>query len=429
VKKTKLRESLKSLVILLLAVSAVFLAYESRVFHEFVSGSAWLSSLAERFGAEPPAESRAGSSVESAAGAVRPVCAAITSELGARLGAAYDEESVGALFERCASLFGEALGSAAPPELCSEEEWRAALGRASFFLDYQVELPLRALPRWLGVSAATRNTDAASRFLVSLDEDENVLLYYYGRGVYARCTTASTAESLRQITAELLPNGAYFAFEGGAACKDVEPDTLLLPELTEKQAITRESLSLHTALREQAAAALGISVLSSAVYSERDGTQVYVSGSGTLRFQPNGWVVFTAAEGENEEPVPDEPELIDRACALLTTLRSSYTGEERLLFDGLSSEENGERILRFAWYVDGVRLRSAAGHAVRLRYAGGRLLSLEMELCRYTRTGEDCILLPPLQAAAIAGGLEPGSALRLVYDETEAGILPVWTAE
>ena len=52
-----------------------------------------------------------------------------------------------------------------------------------------------------------------------------------------------------------------------------------------------------------------------------------------------------------------------------------------------------------------------------------------MELCRYTRTGEDCILLPPLQAAAIAGGLEPGSALRLVYDETEAGILPVWTAE
>ena len=426
--KRRSLERLKTLLIVLLAASAVFLAYESRVFHEFVSGSELLGSLVGRLGGEAPAENGAAAASGSAAGAVRPVCAALTNGPGARLGAAYDEESVSALFERCAALFGEALGSAAAPELCTREDWQAALGRAGFFLDYQTELPLRALPHWLGVSAATRNTDVASRLLVALDGEGGVALYYYGRGLYARCATASTAESLLQLTADLLPNGAYFAFEGGAACENVEPDALLLPELAEKQPLTREVLSMHTALREQTAAALGISFLSSAVYSERDGTIVSVGGSGTLRFQPDGRILYSAAESEREEaPAPDAAELIDGACALLTDIRSGYTGEERLCFDGLDTEEDGRVGVRFAWYVDGARV--TGGSAARLRYAGGRLESLELELCRYTRTGEACVLLPPLQAAAIAGGLAPGSSPRLIYDETEEGLVPVWTAE
>ncbi len=426
--KKKLPERLKSLLILLLALSAVYLAYESRVFHEFVRGSELLSTLADRLGTEPPREGGQSGSAESAASAVRPVCAVLTNGPGARFGAAYDEESVSALFERCAVLFGEALGSATAPERCSREDWQAALDRPGFYLDYQTELPLRALPRWLGVSAATRNTDVASRFLVALNGEESVALYYYGRGIYARCETASAAESLRQLTADFLPNGAYFAFEGGAACANVEPDTLLLPELSEKRGLTREVLSMHTALREQTASALGISILGSAAYSERDGTQVYVSGGGTLRFQPDGRVLYNAADSERSGEEADAPELIDRACALLTQLRSGFTGEERLCFDGFAAEEDGTQSVRFAWYVGGVRL-AAAGDAALVRYRGGQLESLELELCRYTRTGEPCVLLPPLQAAAIAGGLEPGSAPRLVYDETEEGLNPVWTAE
>lgn len=426
--KRKGKERLKSLLILLLAALAVFLAHESRVFHEFVSSSELLQTLAERFGGESSAGIVGpGSTAETAARPAHPVLMALTSGLGARLGAAYDEAAVDELYERCASLFGEALGSAAPPEPCTREEWLAALERPGFFLDYQTELPLWVLPHWLGVSAVTLNQDTASRFAVSLSGEGSIELYYRGAKGYARCATASAAESLRQITAELLPNGAYFAFEGGAACEQVEPDTLLLPELSEKRALTREILSGQSALREQIAAALGMSALGGAAYSERDGTLVYVGGSGTLRFQPDGLVLFNRTDSGDGAPAPEDRELIDAACALLAELRGSATGEERLCFDGLLTEPDGSRTLLFAAYVDGVRV-GTEGHAARLRYEGGQLASLELSLCRYSAAGEALILLPPLQAAAIAGGLSPGSSPFLSYEETENGLVPVWTA-
>ena len=112
---------------------------------------------------------------------------------------------------------------------------------------------------------------------------------------------------------------------------------------------------------------------------------------------------------------------------MLSELRGSATGEEQLRFDGLLTEPDGSRTVLFAAYVDGVRV-GAASHAARLRYEGGRLESLELSLCRYTAAGETQILLPPLQAAAIAGGLAPGSSPFLSYEETENGLVPVWTA-
>ena len=84
----------------------------------------------------------------------------------------------------------------------------------------------------------------------------------------------------------------------------------------------------------------------------------------------------------------------------------------------------------FNYYIDGTKIVPRRGDGAAVVYENGRMVSLSIWMHSYSTTGEKADLLPELQAAAIAGGLEKSGSLSLVYyDEGNSVVEPVWIVE
>ena len=149
-KRMKVIEGIKSLLILLLICSAVFLA----------SRTALRGPLTDLLSPELNTNT-AGvyhlptQRVEMA----RPVrmAAAIPGEgRTLRYGVQYDPAACDALFQQGASLLVEALSSASQPREISREEWQRALTAApNLYFDFLGRLPLALLANWLSAPDCT----------------------------------------------------------------------------------------------------------------------------------------------------------------------------------------------------------------------------------------------------------------------------------
>lgn len=429
--KAKIKERIKTLVIIFLALSALFLAYKSTVFNELIASTELFARVSAYF---KPGGTLVGTVGNEGADtspmqAVRPVCMAVVNEIGARRGEKYNAAGLDNMYEKTVNIFGEALGSAALPEECGESEWRRALGTTGIFLNYEADVPIASLIKWLGLSAAAENNDSASSFIVAAHET-GVTVYYSSLEKYYKCSTAARAESLVSAAAEFLPNGAYFAYEE-EKCAGIAPYTLILPSDSEKYAVSSKSaVSGGEMIYERLAEAFGINVLGGANRTEKDGTMVFVASLGVIKLHPDGLLNYSAMEeqsGETEPPlsVSDE-KLVERTLEIISLLRSDLGGEERVILSSL--ERSGEKCsVSFDYYIDGTRIIPKSGRAATAVFQNGKLIFVDIWLRSYNITDERCVLLPELQAAAIAAGAETGSSLRMVYyDSGEDKILPTW---
>ncbi|MDD6189542.1 MAG: hypothetical protein PUB32_08205 [Clostridiales bacterium] len=433
--KRKISELLKSLAIVALAVNAVFLAYKSEVFNEFLAEAKLPAKLAAYFqsGKQPGGIGNTAGENGEAGMLAKPVCMAVVSDVGARYGAKYDAEQLTDVYEKTVNIFGEALGSAAVPEACGENEWRAALARPGIYWDYQVELPIASLVKWLGMSALNANSDYASRFAVVIGESGDVIVYYANSDGCYRCGTAAAADSLGGVLLEFLPNGAYFAFESEDVGKMVEPYTLVMPEVSSKYVLSAENIIGREDIRERTAELLGMNILGGASYLEKNGTMVFVGVSGILRIHPDGEVNYSATDydytADNADGVSDE-QIIERAYALVSGLRAGCSGSETMYFSGLEKSGDGRYVVSFSYFADGAMIVQRSGKAAAAVYEKGRLVSLDIWMRSYFQTEERATLLPELQAAAIAGGLQKNGSLKLVYYDDGGGtVQPAWTVE
>lgn len=431
--KRKLIEPLKSLLIVALAASAVFLAYKSDVFNEFFAEAALPERWAAYFGNDEQQSSAVGSDVEIGAGTVpaKPVTMVVTGDVGARCGIKYDEAQLNAMYERTVNIFGEALGSATKPEKCSENDWREALMLPGIYLDYEVELPVSALVTWLGMSALNDNDSFASRFAVVIDRSAAVNVYYADETSFYRCGSAAAAESLMTVMQEFLPNGAYFAFESEEVDEMVSPYTLVMPSISDKYILEPRNMMDEKGMRDRLADMLGMNILGGASYAEKNGTMVYVGVNGILRVNADGAVNYSATNYEYAEDElirdTDADELIERAFGIVSNIRAGYGGKEKLYVSDIEVDEDSCAV-SFSYYVDGTAIVQRSGSAAAVMFSGGRLVALDMWMRSYHASAEKATLLPELQAAAIAGGIDKNSDLKLVYhDDGTAAVQPMWT--
>ena len=432
----KIKELLKSFAIVVLAVNAVFLAYKSEVFNEFLAEARLPERLAAYLGKGDQTSSPGSSDSEGGEQEViaRPVSMAVVSGVGARCGAKYSETQLDNMYEKTVNIFGEALGSATMPEECSEQEWRDALSLPGVYWDYQVELPIDSLVKWLGMSMLNNNPDHASRFAAVISAGGGVDVYYANSDGFYRCGSAAAADSIGSVMLEFLPNGAYFAFESEEVREMVAPYTLVMPEISEKYVLEAENVIGRDDMREHTAELLGMNILGGASYSEKNGTMVYVGVNGILRIHADGEMNYSVTDydytdAENPAAVDDEL-LIERAYGLVSEIRAGYTGAEELYFSGLEKEGESRSSVSFAYFVDGAGIVQRSGKAATVVYENGRMVSLDIWMHRYSVTNEKAVLLPELQAAAIAGGLEKNGSLKLVYYDNGGGVVnPAWTVE
>lgn len=414
-KNKRMVERVKSLLIVLLSCSAVYLAVRTQM------PVALHSLLPNR-----TAESGSQTTQESRTQAAQPLRMAVTLRGGAeslRYGVQYDQEAQDILFQQMYSLLVEGLSSAETPAAVDEASWREALNTApGIYFDWQEPLPFSVLMGWLSVE--NEQLTGSVRRLVLTAQDGQAVLYYCGQGeTYDRAVCPMVDVSrLSEAVAGVKDNGAQFAFEQ-ETFDGLAPYTLLLGEnLTPKIYQASNPLEQED-VQDQVRQTLDFSDDSSVSYVTSD-EQVIRNGNDTLRLAADGsTVTFTAAaDGGSRYPVAGSGVYwaVERCRQLAVDTLGGLCGQARIYL--MSVEENGEESwqIEFGYLLNGVPVRlGEEGYAARFQVSGGRVNSFTLCFRSYTDSGTTSVVLPQRQAmAAMEAKGHQGEELLLVYLDT-----------
>ena len=290
-RRKQIVERIKSLLIVLLSCSAVYLVV-------LTQSIAVPSGLLSR-----PSTGGGGLAVADPAETARPLRMAAVIPAGGnevqRFGVQYSEADTADLFQQAYTILVEALSSANQLKEVTEAEWRQALSAApGLYFDWQGEVPLEVLDGWLSVENPML-TGSVRRMVLAAREGRVFLCYFdeMAGGYYACASDVVSASRLEEVVETLRDNGARFAFET-EEYSGLEPCTLVLGEPLSPAVYASvdplggsQSLS---GLQE----ALGFPE-SSASFSGA-GEQVIRSRNDTLRIGADGTVTYEpAAEGSD----------------------------------------------------------------------------------------------------------------------------------
>lgn len=406
-------EHAKSLLILLLTLSAVFLAWKTGLFQRMLPqrGSAYQ---------EEPA-----SHTSTYTAAAKPVNAAVTSAVGMIHGVSCNDEKMEGLLQSFRPVLGETLGSAGVPFQVDEEEWQRALEEPGLFLDYGNPVSLNVLARWFGTASAFDPEKRASRVLLSLTEEEEVKLYFLDEQGTAFCSdTLALGSALFTEISAYLPNGADFAMEI-KSLSSCDPYTVILRELPRLYAVYAEDAD-RDAVLHKAAELCRVSLSTNSSFQEQDG-MVYLGDTGRLRLEADGSLRYIASQRAEWGETPEEADQIELSRMIFAQLNTACGGIGELAYTG--TEQGAETTeYRFVYRVLGINVRLSSGAAGWTVFRNGRLEEFGFRPRTYLPSGS-VERIPPLQAAAAAGNLQPGSTPELVLSDpgSQVTIEPVWS--
>ena len=413
-KNRRMVERVKTLLIVLLSCSAVYLAVRTQM---PVSLHSLLPTRTTQSGSQTTQESRIQ--------AAQPLRMAVTlrgGEESLRYGVQYDQEAQDILFQQMYSLLVEALSSAEAPAAVDETSWREALNTSpGIYFDWQDNLPFSVLVGWLSVENG-QLTGSVRRLVLTAQEGQAVIYYCGQQETYYRAVCPMVDVSrLSEAVAGVKDNGAQFAFEQ-EEFDGLAPYTLLLGENLTPKIYQASNPLEQEEIREQVRQTLDFSDDSSVSYVTSN-EQVIRNGNDTLRLAADGsTVTFTAADGGSRYLVTSSGVYgaVERCRQLAVDTLGDLCGQARLYL--MSVEENGEESwqIEFGYLLDGVPVRLGdEGYAARFQVSGGRVVSFTLCLRSYTDSGTTSVVLPQRQAmAAMEAKGHQGEELLLVYLDT-----------
>lgn len=414
-KKKRVAEALKTVLIVALAVSAVLLARRTGLFDEFFASLS--RTLRQEQDSVQVSQTNTGE-------ACRPLAIMLTGESGLRCCVRYSDKSLDEVYEKLENMLGEALGSSSEPKPVSEDEIRDLLNKTGVFFDFQTLVPLHALADWLGSEMLHVNEDSATCVLLSQDDKGMVILCYIdGNRKAWQCETASTFAPLGAKISEYQPNGAEFAFENNNYL-ELDPYCIICPGEVEfpSAAITVPSVAeMEKVLLE----AFGLERYAGNSYPESDGTTVFVGDGETLRISANGEAVFRVTELYGNSDT-GQCEAIELARRVASKSAGVFAGDSRIYLSSFERLTDGGILAEFGYVIGGIRV--AGTEAVSVEIHGDKVTQAYVCI-RTSALGDSVTLLPQPQAAAIAQAEIPGGMLLPRYTECSEGLVPVWTVE
>lgn len=418
--KSRLIEWIKSLLIIALTVSAVWLASMSPLYIG--------SPLEERVKEWFAPEEETSEPVRRLAAATRPMAAAVVGSEG-RYGVQYNSAKVEDVFENFGPLLGEALTTETQPEPIRESRWKSALGDVGIYFDFGNAVPLTTLADWLREETGeTALTGSARRIVLASGDGENDVCLFWqdaGDGEFYSCATNLDRKlQLVPSVSGWMPNAAFFAFEDERyrACAAY---TLITD--AENPAVYTETISLTAANTEnvqQVLEGLSYSFASGASYAISGGTR-YTDGVNTFQLTDMGELTYHAAEpyfltspGEGETEIT---QYIETARQLVEDTVRKLCGEAELVLSSVE-EKDGVVDITFGYSLNGIPVfLSPNGWAAQFQMENGAVKSFTLYFRSYSNSGETASLLPELQAAAALGALKPKeNELILAYHDTGA---------
>jgi hypothetical protein len=406
----------KNVLIILLAVSALFLMSRTDYFGFIRLAPTWLSSVFGLFqDGSPDADAAEEGEIAGLTTASMPAAMAVTSANGGHFGVKYDGEALNEHFGRFSASLGIALGSSGDPAAVTEREWQKALSGEGVFFDYTEALPLNVLAQWLG--SPTMNSEAGlytARRLCLAKEGAGLTLFFISArdGQYYACKTLSLSSLDAQLKASS-PNGAYFAWESADTPAGLDPYILILEEMPTLHTLSVTNPFRDSLTGEELLTVFEMNSFTAIPYTESDGTVVYVEGDSSLRLYPDGTAVFRQSGGEILSAGGfGASDAVDMALYLAKAGVGAHCGAAGLYLSGLHYDpaSGGSYTVTFDYAVNGIPVLYGDAHAVSAVIRGGVVTRASMTFQKFTVTDGLESPLPMRQAAAIvseSGGGEP----------------------
>lgn len=419
--KRRLMEWGKNALILLLAVSALYLLTMTPLVQD--------SGLADLFSGKN--ESKEQEHTVSLSAAAQPSCMAVTGANG-RYGLQYDQAGVDTLFAAYAPLLGEGLSSARTAEPITEAQWQACLARPGVYFDFDSTIPLSALSGWLSSEGVCALEGSARRLLLAAGVDDPVLLCYEDgeSGQFYACVTGlSRSLHLEPLVNNQEGNDAQFAFEHEKLSQLLRPYTLIAEEPGGDVYAADNPLTEETAVE----AVLGALSFSEENHALISGGDAYLDGDARLEITDDGALLYQGGE-DAKYPVAaagdraTAAELIEAARQLAEATVGSHCGEARLYLESLQETEDGW-LIRFGYRLNGSAVRLYdQGWAAQFHIREDVIREFTLYFRSYTATGETALLLPMERAAVILPG-DGLQELAIQYRDGGAEAAPLWVAK
>lgn len=413
-------EGCKTLLILLLSCSAVFLASRTLLPQ---GGRALLSRLSQ------PTAGPVGSleNVTRSAQTLQPAAFAVSWEEGRYAVLYHQEDQEG--YTQISALLSEALNDASSPAPITARQWELALSQPGVFCEYSGAIPLSALNFWLsdqdnpalaGYSARRLCVTAGTLYFATLGADERY---------YAAPLSEDLSASLDRLAQRFPANGARFACEDGSypllrrdalvlsstpsvPCLHAETPFSVNEDGTPGEALNRilQLLSFHPQTNP--------------LYAITGGHAI-TDGGETLRILDNT-ITYRRTDG-NAPRLPAEHPL-DATRVLAEATVGATGGDARLYLRSVSTEGDATTIT-YAYAYRGAAIEQGSdGWCAKFTVEDGAVAAFELRPRRYTvLEGQNVTLLPQEQAAAIVGAR--GLSLVILYEDTlgaQDQLVPFW---
>lgn len=414
--KRRLWEGVKSLLIVLLTCSAVYLA--SRVFFPRQSQSRSASAGSDAAATAP--------SATFSAQTIRPTAFAVTWDEG-RYGVLYHQEDQES-YTQVSALLAEALSAAGSPSQSSRAVWQKALDEPGFFCEYPGPTPLDSLARWLsGQQRPSLSGFQARRLCVTADG-----LYFQdpSDALWVCPLEADLTGALQGLFDLSSPNGARFAFED-AGYRHLRSDSLILPgtpslpQLSAQDPVTPRSDGQPGEALVQLLQTLSFHPQTNPLYDITGGWAITDSGE-TLRIGLAGQITYRRSDDSQVRFEAQDP--VDATRALAEKTVGALGGSARLTL--LQVQAEGEAtIVRYGYAYRGASiLVHGEDWCAQFTVDNGAVTAFTLRPRRYTVLENSPVLLLPQEqaAAALPGGGQ--QSLELFYDDSGAAqpISPFW---
>ena len=421
--KKKLIELLKSILIVLLLISALILLYNTGYF----SSAMERMGLIIQGGQDSAGTTDSGGDEIGNYGLAQAMEISVSARDGHRYSVMYDAEAVEEDYSRFSAFLAEALGSATAIEVCDEAEWIRAVEGESVYIRYFAPQYISFLAKRLGTEFGIGNSEAAAEEFCLSCENNAVFLYYREGTSFFRCQSAVSDTALRERIGEYRTNESFFS-HADRMLSGLKNSVLIQKNLSEAPAVKGGSISMSQIL-EPLMLALDINSYTASQYTESGGTSVYLDGNSILRISSSGLVRYELSGNSALRAADKVAQSILEFCwGIVGSTVGSFSESAQVYLSRTECDENGNYTVYFDYLVNGIPVQMSARHAAVMHFRGAGLESAEFCFRAYSQTGQTLKVLPMYQAAAIASA-KGADMISMIYYDTAESIECVWVNE
>lgn len=440
------KEALKSILLVVLVGTMLFQTAYTWIYGLDLSAApdgGWCAEIIKFFGYDKDG-SRLSGSVQPAA---YPVKAMVRGKQGL-YGVQFNENGVGAVCEKTKQLWSDAFDGAGLITQAEEEDYKNALLKPFFFMEYDGCLPLNVIAGWFGVRFSDENKAeklfAGSLLLTRLEENSYYLYIRDAKTGMLYESKTSLHDQDFTVADTFLANGCMLAAELGENYDKYLPETMIfntpiafdILKSTKPTFVAQEASGGMASGRNDSVRllleAFSYNPYTRKKYEDENGNaETFVENYRTLRVEKNGRIRFQAADlsGGIEAYARGERSGTD---AQLQCIELGRAVTEKVI----SSMGASGQVALTKWYyipssntyaavfsarAGGIPIDSAeTGFFARYEFRGNMMVRALLNLRQYTKAAgeKQLYILPEKQLAAATDG-KGTAGLSIRYEDAE----------